>query len=621
MEPIGQLEKAKAGTKRKVNKLWKSTILMPGDDPKNNLCDHFNFIDITSPSGRYKGMYRIMPAETQKDMNTDTIQYKCEHVLATLMDPVMDGHHVFTDMTIREVLQAILDLQFEGEKHWELGTVEFDTFLNYSFEDENTLLAPIFEVPKNLIEPYMFVPDTTVYPFKLHLLKASNEVVADKRWGRDMGSFRKVTDPTNMTNWLIPKGDGEGVNKLTIEDVNGGKNYLKDQESIDNWGIKSSIWRDQRFEDKITLKARGQAILNQNKDPKLSIRSKMYDLSIKEEYKHTEAILNGVTSIIVEEQGDKEYLARILEEDIPDLAKEWDVNYQIGNRTDNAASAYADLKRRLDVNDSYGVGATNIMAFSYQDNADSKIPAKITFYVDDDVIHVNTCELTFRTTNFRTYSEATGGGGSVVKSTSSGGGTTATSSSGGGTTATSSSGGGTSKSTASGGGTTQSSSMFLLGDDAFTLGPTVADYDSHWHRLPANRFDHNHSVTVPSHSHSFSTPNHSHSVDIPNHTHGVTIPNHTHDITLPNHTHDVLHKIIELPELPNSVTIKVDGNEILFNEIEGDRIDIVDYMSKNTDGKIKRGRHEVTILPNERARIEADLILRIFIRSHLGVNL
>lgn len=646
MNELGQLEKAKAGTTRRVNKLWNASILMPGDDPKNNLCDHFNFIDIYSDHERYKGMYRIMPTETNKDSSTDTITYKCEHVLSTLMDDVMEGHHVFSDMTTREVLQEILDLQ--STKHWELGVVEFDNFPNYSFEDENTLLGPIFEIPKVFAEPYEFTFDTTVYPFKLNLIKPSGEVVADKRWGRDLGSFRKVADPTNIVNWLIPKGDGEGVNKLTIEDVNSGNKYLKDDASITAWGKKSRIWRDKRFEDKQTLKDRGQVVLNQNKEPKISFTSKMYDLSIKEEYKHTEAVLNGVTSIIVEEQGEKEYLARILEEDIPDLAKEWDVNYEIGNQTENAATAYADLNRRLDVNNNYSVGATNIMAFGYQDNADAKIPAKIPFYIDDDVIHVNTCELTFRTTNFRTYSEATGGGGSVVKSTGGGGGTTVTSSSGGGTTATSSSGGGVSKSTESGGSTTQTSSAggdhyhLLFSGVGGSASQTLPKYQYYAYLKdsgvtaainlemaqggsPVYTYDssgnHSHGVTIPAHAHNFATPNHTHNVTIPNHDHNITLSPHTHEISLPDHTHDVLHKIIELPELPTSATIEVDGNAVIFNEINGDRIDIVNYMSKNADGKIKRGRHEVTILPNERARIEADLILRIFIRSQLGVSL
>src|SRR5690606_24366781 len=275
--------------------------------------------------------------------------------------------------------------------------------------------------------------------------------------------------------------------------------------------------------------------------------------------------------------------------------------------------------RRQQINELYSQGATNILNFTYQDNCDQNIPAVIPFYIDDDVVNVNTVELTFRTKKFRAYSRATEGGGAIVKSTSSGGGTTRTTSSGGGTTATSSSGGGTSRSTAAGGATTVTSEQ--VGDEGvalrveFTLAqPGV----SHSHDIPLNFVRHTHRVSVPSHTHKFSTPNHTHTVTIPNHTHEVTIPNHTHEIELPNHTHNVKHEIVELDTLPSRVTIKVDGNVVPHTSTSGDRINLVPYLAKDSDGKITRGRHEVTIQPNGLARIEADLILRVFIQSQLG---
>src|SRR5699024_4375898 len=282
------------------------------------------------------------------------------------------------------------------------------------------------------------------------------------------------------------------------------------------------------------------------------------------------------------------------------------------------------------------------------------IPALIPFYVDDDVVNINTVELTFRTKKFRAYSQATHGGGalvkstkgggSVVKSTSSGGGTTKSTTSGGGTTATSSSGGGTSKSTESGGGSAPTSAAggdhrHVMFTRTSKLGPFdlntfesqagLVELSSHAQTLTTagSSGNHTHSVTIPSHSHSFSTPIHTHSVTIPAHSHDVTIPNHnheidipnhTHEIELPDHTHEVKHEIIELSSTPSTVTIKVDGNTVPHTSTSGDRIDLTDYMSKDSNGRITRGRHEVTIQPNGLARIEADLILRVFVQSQLG---
>src|SRR5699024_9653191 len=139
---------------------------------------------------------------------------------------------------------------------------------------------------------------------------------------------------------------------------------------------------------------------------------------------------------------------------------------------------------------------------------------------------------------------------------------------------------------------------------------------SHTHDF--NIPNHNHSVNIPNHTHQIDIPNHSHDVTIPAHSHSVTIPDHTHEIELPDHKHDVEHKIVELSSLPSKVTIKVDGNAVPHNTLSGDRINLVDYMSKDSTGRLQRGRHEVTIQPDGLARIEADLILRVFVQSQLG---
>src|SRR5690625_1514985 len=143
LKPLGILENARAGVNPRVNELWTATVTMPDDDPKNAYCNHFNFLSITGKSGRYYGLYRIMPKQTTKQ--NGIITYECEHVLSTLMDDVQEGHHVFGDKTLKQTLEGILAQQ--TVRHWEVGTVEFDGRHNFSFEDERSLLGPIFEVP------------------------------------------------------------------------------------------------------------------------------------------------------------------------------------------------------------------------------------------------------------------------------------------------------------------------------------------------------------------------------------------------------------------------------------------------------------------------------------------
>src|SRR5699024_4816035 len=233
---------------------------------------------------------------------------------------------------------------------------------------------------------------------------------------------------------------------------------------------------------------------------------------------------------------------RIMKEKKSDIKGDpGNVDLEIGNVSDDLGATNADLEKRLQINELYSQGATNILNFTYQDNCDANTPATIPFYLDDDVVNVNTIELTFRTKKFRAYSQAThgggalvkstGGGGGIVKSTKGGGGTTRSTTSGGGTTATSSNGGGVAKSTASGGGTTATSSTKVFDVYLSNTGPdkpSQAGGHVHLMEIPGSSFTHSHTVNVPSHTHSFDVPSHSHSVTIPNHSHSVTIPDHTH---------------------------------------------------------------------------------------------
>lgn len=603
MEAMGVLENAfNASVNRRANELWTASFSLPADDPKNNLCKHFNYVEFIGSSGRNYGLYRIMPKETRKSQGV--ITYKCEHVLATLLDDVIDGYLQFTNYTTEEVINDLLKLQ--TTKNWVLKRCDFRRYFHYSFENENGLLAPLFSIPKPFDEPYLFTFDTTVYPWELSLVRPSDEVMSEIRWGKDMIDFNEVIDPTEIVNYIIPKGAGEGVNQLTIESVNGGKNYLKDDASIAEWGVHKYIWIDQRFEDAESLKANAQSLLNQWKDPKISFECPSTDLSILPEYSHEQKFLYGVTRIIVE---DKEYLARIVGESISDiLGKEHEVTYEINNKLDDIATVQTDIERRIQVNEAYSQGATNIMNFQYQDNCDANIPAVIPFYIDNDVVNVNTCELTFRTKKFRAYSRATKGGGAIVKSTSAGGGVVRSTKSGGGTTQTSSSNG--------------AHRHLVFWHDGH-LGYTPPD--DNWQIYQAPRKADGTAVGViflagaagDIYTHT-ADGSHNHTVTIPAHTHEFDLPNHSHDIELPNHTHDIDFGIYELDETPTNVQIRVDGNIVNFSGTSGDRIDLIPYMEKDQNGRITRGRHEITIHPNTLARIEADVILRVFIRSKLG---
>lgn len=612
LKKIGVLDDVavNVSVEREVNQLWRATITLPGDSAKNSLCSHFNFIDIESPSGRYFGKYRIVPAQISKNESDDTITYELEHVLSTLLDDVIDGHlPAMVNHTTKTNIERILD--FQTVKHWEVGNIEFERYFQYHFENENGLLAPLLSIVQPFDEPYEWAFDTKTYPWKLHLLKADNNIKAEIRWGKDMISFNEVSDPAEIVNYIIPKGAGEGVNQTNITSVNNGLNYLKDEQSIQEWGVKKYIWQDKKYKHPETLKANAQALLNQWKDPKISFSVSSVDLSVKPEYKHEQKLLNGVTQIIV---GDKKYKGRIIRESISDLiGEEFKPTYEINNKLDDIATSQTAMEKKLQVNESYSQGATNISQIPFYENCDPNYPAMIEFPFPDDMVYVNEARLRIKTTHFRGYTRGMKSAGNFIQEQQV---KTETTEGGGGQTT--SAGGGVSKSTRAGGGRSVTSSSKEF--DRYLLDTGVARMtdDGHVHPIiiSGGHFEHSHSVYFPDHAHEFTLNDHSHTVDDHTHEVKVTIPS----IEIPGHTHDQEYGIWLNDSLPDTLTVKVDGQTVSFNGIEGE-IDITEHLEKDNDGKVSRGWHTVEVTPDDLARIEMLLTTRFFIQSDTGKQL
>lgn len=62
-------------------------------------------------------------------------------------------------------------------------------------------------------------------------------------------------DASGIANRIYALGYGEGVNQLTIAGVNGGKPYVEDAMSIQQYGLCSTILVDSRYEVAETSRA------------------------------------------------------------------------------------------------------------------------------------------------------------------------------------------------------------------------------------------------------------------------------------------------------------------------------------------------------------------------------
>ncbi|WP_375180113.1 phage tail protein [Enterococcus rotai] len=637
------------------NQIGNIEFTMPLDDDKNEFLQEMLWVELTDNENEYIGLYRVMPSEIQKDANNNKITYTAIHALGTLLDSVLFGYHELVNRKTIDVINYVLNKQ--TTKNWVLKKCEFTRYFSYAWENENGLADALFSIPQAFDEDYVWEWNTQVYPFELSLVRPQTEVVARIQEGYNMQGFEIERDPNNLVNRVYPLGSGEGINQINIKSVNNGVSYVEDKKSIEKYGLVEYVWVDQRFTIPQALKDNAINMLSKWSIPKVSWSVTAADLT-----KLTDDPLivdklrkGGVAMINTNDYGSVNL--RIKKEAKSDVfGAPQNLQLDLGNLKDDITTTMSDLGRKQQINETYSQGATNILNYSYQDNCEAAYPAIIEFYLDDDVFHVNTVELTFKTKKYRGYTKAVKGGGAKVTSTSAGGASTQTSSSGGGSVVSSTSGGGGVTTSASGGGSTQSSSVdgqstqtssaggnhrHLMFTPSNASGPiqsgtvyeagsgallkmdgskrgiyTKEESGEHTHSVTTPA--HAHTVPIPNHSHNVPIPNHSHNVSIPSHTHKVTIPNHTHTVTLPDHTHPLEWGIYEAPNSANSVDIIVDGKILPQHDTSQQRLNIVDYLRKTTGGKISRGNHTIEIKPNRLARIEAQVICRVFIQSQLG---
>lgn len=615
---VAILENAYGVTEREeINSVASLTFSLPDTDDKNQYCQPFHFV-------RHDGgqLYRIMaPAGTRSD--TGSIAYECEHVIATLIDDVLFGAHVVGNLGVytRDSIQYVLDRQTEAR--WVLGECDFSRQFEYGWENEN-LLAALFSIPNRFVDPYMWTYDTSGFPWKLHL-KRIDEAAPPQfyiRAGKNLLQRDFQRPAQDVCTRLYCLGYGEGINQLTIADVNGGVPYLQSPQAyIDKYGLITRIWVDRRFEDAASLKERGQAILSELQDPRLSVTVSAADLYQMTQADYDKAEIGRITLLADDEI--KTYITGI--------TRNWDspgdMQLTLATKPVDVAGSIADLADRQRIEQVYSQGATQLYGQSVQANATPDIGAVLNFWIPDEMRIINKVLAKITLDRFRSYSRSTSGGGA----------TTSTSSSGGGGSTTSSSGGGTYSSTAVDGGSTQtsgSSSRDTTGSGEVYVGGTVsgvrttysdsyastgtAEGHSHTMRNHAHSFSgtsssHTHGM---SHTHRVSIPSHSHSFSVGAHTHSVSIPAHTHSVSIPNHTHGIEQGIFEFGGA-SGATIWVNGKEKGAMGTDHD-VDLTEWLL-NEDGKIDRGRwHKVEVVPDELAYVTIDIYIQGFVQSRGG---
>lgn len=521
----------------KHNDLWTGSFILPAGDPKNDHCQAHNLVRL--PDGpRKTGLFRIVSVPSSEETALGGVKtYNVEHVMATLLDDVLFGYHEVggTGVNTRQVMQYILDRQ--TVQRWQLGVVEFTDYFQYHFENVS-LLSALLSLGEVLTEEYTWDFDTSTSPWTVNLRKADTSTGCGIYYGRNLVSIEKTMDASALVTRLYPLGYGEGVNQLTIKDVNGGVPYI-DADTAATWGVKCSVWTDTRIEDAATLKARARQVLEGYKNPYITYTAKAVDL-----YRMTgfswDNFMPGKLVTVQDAEHGITFQARIVEISKKDVNGDpGDIEITIANAPRDAADSINTLADRVGIGELYSQGATNLFAQTFADNADATHPAKMRVYVPSGLVRINKMLLSWQVAPFRAYETGAAAGGSTEQTSGGGGSSSQTTSTSDTVTYASTAGGECTI-------TTETKTFTPSGESGNTgtpVGGSYTDYEggdeytseagAHTHTVDSHNHAMGHTHDIAGHSHTVN----SHSHDLGSHSH--TVDSHTHSLN--SHSHSMSH--------------------------------------------------------------------------------
>ncbi|MXP75162.1 hypothetical protein GN277_07125 [Lachnospiraceae bacterium WCA-9-b2] len=215
-------------------------------------------------------LYEGRVLDSKSDMY-HTVTYTCEGSLAYLLDSIQHpkAYHNLTPASYLNDKLIQHNSQVGAEKRFLLGTVEKQT-MNYDAREDNQYTNTLDTIMDKLVDSnggYLRVRkqgDDRYLDYLESYHRTSGQVI---RFGENILDLTEHISAENVITVLIPLGKAaegenrEGGKRLTIESVNGGKDYLEDLEAVALYGriVGTKNWDDVTVP--ANLKTKGQEYL------------------------------------------------------------------------------------------------------------------------------------------------------------------------------------------------------------------------------------------------------------------------------------------------------------------------------------------------------------------------
>lgn len=599
---------------------------MPGEDGKREYLGFRRFV-------RYQDgeLYRILDWTATND-GSESVEYICEHVLATLCDTLMFGGVTMDNLSTQTVLQRILAKQ----SNWVLGACDMSYTYSYNWSGEN-LLNALWSVPNCFTDYYRWEANTATYPWRVSLRKI-DPTAAPQYYvlaGLNFLSSKKTRKSKNIATRIYPQGYGEGASQLDIRSVNGGVPYLQAPQSyIDAYGLVEVPWTDRSIKDAARLKAMAQKLLKEMREP--TIEYEIGAADVRDLFRNESFTPRIGDVVLFGPDGYKTYITGIKRRlDMPG-----DLTLTLATKPSDLAKQIVDIANRQRIESTYAQGSTVLWGGPLNGNADAGTGFVYPLWMPNSMTYANAIRAKIILKRFRTDTKG-------VKS-------------GGGTTRTSTTNGSSSVTSAHGGDVTLETRA--LTSELITFPPqsglqqgsyiNYTDYnESDLHTGPSGSLStgqpsstntapasgmsthshvHLHTHTIASHAHNVGKHRHPFihihrglaeveipRLTLPSHRHAVDIPGHSHTVTLPDHVHQMEYGIFTAGTSPQSASVKIGGNTAFAMDTtwEGD---ITQYLV-GSDGKIPRGRFvDIEVTPNTTAHVTIVIAAQAFLSGEEG---
>ncbi|MBV4423669.1 phage tail spike protein [Clostridium tyrobutyricum] len=303
---------------------------------------------------RFTTKVKVTDARTNEDIFTGRIftftkgmsdgglvtkEVVCEGAMNYLNDTRV-GSEIYEDKTPQEVITEFLNAHnnsgIEDYKKVYPGTINVEDWLFFTSDFETTLEA---------IQKYVYNENKGTLLYRTengvnyldYLSTPPQDKIVNVNLGENLKSL-SVDDSSVFGTRIIPVG----ANGLTIENVNGGKNYLEDPVARSKYGVIYQKADYSDVEDDEQLKTECQADLSQYTQPTGSLEMSVLDLSTLSGIPMDSIDISTSVHIVCPLLGvDDTY--KVVEMDV-DLTQPWNPSLTLSNKPSSIESSINDIQ-------------------------------------------------------------------------------------------------------------------------------------------------------------------------------------------------------------------------------------------------------------------------------------